>query len=264
MASPAPGNNIGGAILQRIVLFIVFMLISAKFALADDIVTDRPDATESSSVVEPGFYQIEVGWLYGENDVGVEVNNLPGTLVRIGIVDRLELRLGWDGYIDEGSGGPSGVGDGEVGAKIYMLEAEGNIPETALLAAISMPVGDREFTTDEVDPGFRFAMSYDLSARSAFGTNLGVEWETDASDSTLSSFIYTAALGYDVTEVVGAYIEIFGDAGLSASGDAHSVDGGFTFLLAENFQLDALAGAGINSKADDWFVGAGASWRLAN
>jgi len=250
--------------MRKSVFVSTIVLVSVTISVADDIVTDRPDATESSSVVEPGFYQIEVGWLYGENDVGVEVNTLPGTLVRIGVVDRLELRLGWEGYIDEGSGGPSGVGDGEVGAKIYMLEAEGNIPETALLAAISIPVGDREFTTDEVDPGFRFAMSYDLSARSAFGTNLGVEWETDASDSTLSSFIYTAALGYDLTEIVGAYIEIFGDAGMSASGDSHSVDGGFTFLLAENFQLDALAGVGITSKADDWFVGAGASLRLPN
>lgn len=252
-------------VMRNLTLIVVGILASSAFASADDIVTDRPDATESSSVVEPGYYQIEAGWIYADNDgTGVDVHTLPQTLFRMGIVDRLELRLGWDGYIDEGSGGASGVGDGELGTKIYLLEAEGNIPETALLASISIPVGDREFTTDEVDPGFRFAMAYDLSGKTSFGTNLGAEWETDASDSTLSSFIYTAALGYDVTEVVGAYIEIFGDAGMSASGDSHSVDGGFTFLLAENFQLDALGGVGISSDADDWFVGAGASLRLPN
>ena len=105
-------------VMRNFTLIVVGILASSAFASADDIVTDRPDATESSSVVEPGYYQIEAGWLYADNDgTGVDVHTLPQTLFRMGIVDRLELRLGWDGYIDEGSGGASGVGDGELGAK---------------------------------------------------------------------------------------------------------------------------------------------------
>lgn len=152
-------------------------------AFADDLVTDRPDTTESSSVMAPGSVQIEAGWLYTENDDSdTEINEIPQTLVRIGVIDGVELRLGWAGYIDEGSGGASGVGDGKIGTKVYLFEADGNIPETALLVAISIPVGDDEFTSAEVDPSFRFTMAQYLSEDVSVGVNLGVEWVTDADD----------------------------------------------------------------------------------
>ena len=34
-------------------------------------------------------------------------------------------------------------------------------------------------------------------------------------------------------------------------------DGGFTFLVNNNFQLDVRAGVGLNEAADDYFVGTG-------
>ncbi|MBI2403048.1 MAG: transporter [Gemmatimonadetes bacterium] len=48
----------------------------------------------------------------------------------------------------------------------------------------------------------------------------------------------------------------------AGDGDAgHHVDGGFTFLVRDNLQLDLSFGRGI-AGASDWFVGAGVSVRL--
>ena len=65
----------------------------------DVLVTDRPDATEASSVVGQGTLQIESGGLYEsfeENSIKSESYTYNTTLVRYGILDNLELRLGWD------------------------------------------------------------------------------------------------------------------------------------------------------------------------
>lgn len=231
--------------------------------LAEGIATDRPDATESSSVVQPGYIQAELGWLYTEDD-DTKTHELPQTLIRWGIADQIELRLGWNGYIDaNGSDGVDGAGDGEWGAKFYVAEEDGVLPETAFLVGISLPWGDQEISSDEVDPHFRFAVSHTLSDTLSLGYNLGAEWATK-DDSTLGSFVYTMALGMALSDSWGAYVEFFGDIGLSASGTAHSFDGGFTYLVRDNFQLDAFAGVGLSDDAVDWFAGAGISYRLPN
>ena len=46
-----------------------------------------------------------------------------------------------------------------------------------------------------------------------------------------------------------------------APGVAH-IEGGFTFLVNEDLQLDVSAGAGLNDAAPDFFVAAGVAWRL--
>lgn len=237
--------------------------IWASGALAEELVTDRPDATESSSVVQPGYIQAELGWVYSESG-DIRTHELPQTLMRIGVVDRVELRLGWNGYIDANSSdGADGAGDGELGTKIYLAEENGILPESALLAGISLPWGDEQLSSDEVDPGFRFAFSHTLSDALSLGYNLGAEWATE-DDSTLGTFVYTIALGVGLSDSWGAYVELFGDVGLSAPSTAHSFDGGLTYLVRDNLQLDALVGVGLSDHADDWFVGAGVSYRFPN
>ncbi|MEE9368218.1 MAG: transporter [Pontiella sp.] len=241
----------------------IFVGCYAGGVLAEEMITDRPDATESSSVVQPGFVQGELGWLYTKNE-DVRAHEVPQMLFRIGVIERVELRLGWAGYqAVNGSGGADGVGDFELGAKVFLAEEQGAFPEMALLGAVSMPSGDDDVSSGEFDPSFRFAFSHTLSDTFSLGYNLGAEWETEV-DSMLSSFVYTAALGAGLSDAIGAFVEVFGDVGMSASGEAHSFDGGLTYLLRENLQLDAYAGVGLSDGADDWFAGTGISFRFPN
>ena len=41
----------------------------------------------------------------------------------------------------------------------------------------------------------------------------------------------------------------------------HYMDGGFTFLLHNNLQLDFRAGFGLNEQSDDYFAGTGLIFR---
>ena len=79
----------------------------------------------------------------------------------------------------------------------------------------------------------------------------------------ISRFLWTAALGIGATERVGFFVEAFGDSGLSDDGPTETaLDGGVTFLIRPNVQLDVFVGAGISDAAPDWLAGAGVSFRL--
>ena len=52
---------------------------------------------------------------------------------------------------------------------------------------------------------------------------------------------------------------------MSASGGpANMFDGGFTYLIIDNFQIDVASGVGLSQEADDWFITAGATYRCPN
>ncbi len=241
-----------------------------------ELITDRPDQTESSVTVPRGSFQLEVGWAFTREDedgVRLETHEVPASLLRIGLSKKVELRIGWTGYVDaEARFGDlrasfDGAGDAELGAKIHLAQERGRRPEIALLVGTSVPVGDEEFSSDRFDPNLRLALAHTLSERVDLGYNLGLAFESgpgeDGDVHTLSSAFYTVALGFGLDEKWGAFVELYGDVPASASGDpAHSFDGGFTYLVRDNVQFDFAAGIGLSDAADDWFVGLGVSMRF--
>ncbi|MGE3166789.1 MAG: transporter [Planctomycetota bacterium] len=241
---------------------------------AEPISTDRPDQTESSATVPRGAFQLEMGWSRIENDddgVDRSAARTTQTLLRIGVVTDFELRLGFDGFLDEtvdtaaARGTDSGAGDASVGLKWRFLEEAQWRPEVALLAGVSLPTG--EISSRRYDPTVRLSLSHTLTERLSLAYNLGVAWESEedagGSRHTLSATEYTVALGADITSRIGAFVEFFGDAGLSRpGGPANSVDAGLVFGLQPNLQLDAAAGVGLSEDADDWFVTVGVSFRF--
>lgn len=243
-----------------------------------ELVTDRPDQTESPAVVPAGYVQVESGFTLTRDEEDVfetRVLEGPGTLVRVGLGHRTELRLGWAGWIEEevetrdrrfGKRTHDGIGDGELGAKVRLRDEAGAIPETALLVGISVPVGDDELSTDRLDPAMRLSFAHTLTERLGLGYNLGVEWSSEPGAEgvreTHSRIVYTVALGTSVTERLGAFVELFGTEPVDAPEDsAVSLDGGFTYLLRPNLQLDLFAGGGLTDDAADWLAGAGVSYR---
>jgi len=260
---------------MRVFSFVVLILAAGTSAAQQDVpelITDRPDQTESAVTVAPGFVQLEVGASFThDGDADLDTFEAPGSLLRIGLVKRLELRIGWTGHVSQDVGAEglfdeSGVGDAELGVKVRLRDEQGRRPEMALLLAGSLPVGEAAFTSDRVDPSFRLALAHTLGERLGLGYNVGVEWASEpgvgGGATTLSSYLYTVALGIGLSERTGAFVELFGTVPGSASGDpAHSFDGGFTFLLRPNVQLDVAGGVALTDEADDWFVGVGVSAR---
>jgi hypothetical protein len=85
--------------------------VAPKTAEQDELVTDRPDFTESSEVTRRNWTQVESG-------VALELSSqdherrlsLGNLLVRMGLTDRLELRLGSEGLMHDAGSSPVSAG----------------------------------------------------------------------------------------------------------------------------------------------------------
>ncbi len=93
---------------------------------SQEIVTDRPDITESSVVVPPGTLHSENGVTW-TRDHGKRAVDFSESLLRLGIWSRTEFRLELPNYLS-GSGDrdkPSGLADISAGVKRQL----GPLPE---------------------------------------------------------------------------------------------------------------------------------------
>ncbi len=231
-------------------------------AQSPELVTDRPDQTESATVVPRGLLQVETGYLF-TREGDVDSHAAPGTLFRIGLGGRTELRLGHAGVM--GTEGRRGAGDSELGAKVNLIpQADGWRPELALLGDLSLPTGGRGFSSGGTDPSFLVAFAHELGPRLSLGYNAGAAWESSPDREERDAFlVYSLALGTGLTDRLGAFIEVFGDRQVTDEvATAASADAGLTFLVTDILQLDVSVGRALRGPADDVFVGAGLSLRL--
>ena len=233
------------------------------------LTTDRPDQTESPAAVAPGVVQIELGGLHEVSDGSDErLTAVGGVLARIGLVPRVELRLGFVGWqrIEGMGAASSGFGDLSAGVKVALHDGDGLVPAAGILATVLIPVGDRTFRASGADPVVRATLSHDLGGGLALGYNLGVGWVTvsdsDGGDRTVTEGLYTVSLSRAFGRV-GVFVETFGLGALSDGARSwHALDGGATYALLPSVQIDAWAGLGVTAAAADWFVGLGLAFRV--
>jgi hypothetical protein len=236
----------------------------------DALVTDRPDATEASSTVGKGVFQIETGGLYESfenNSIQSEAYTFNTTLLRYGILDNLELRVGWDFVegVTKVNGNKlndvtSGFSPLLLGVKVDISEEKNGMPEIALIGHV-FPLfsASNDYRPETTAIDFRFSFSHTLSQKSSIAYNLGAQWGNDSPE---AAAIYTVAYGYSFTDKFGMYAELYGDLPEDSKAN-HYWDAGFTYLVSNDLQLDTYFGTSI-TKGQDILIGLGASFRLFN
>ncbi len=249
-------------------LFISFSLFAQQEEEVSDLVTDRPDQTESAAIVPKGHFQMETGFvLQGDENGNMKEQNLGlfTTLLRYGVNKNFELRVG-SAFLNSTqeidgteTSNVSGLAPLFFGIKFKMLDENGWMPKMAFLVTTEFPnIGAKEFSPEYNASDMRFNIEYSLTDRLGLGVNLGSRWD---GSSPKPEGIYSLVFGYGVTEKLSAFIESYGFLPQEQKPD-HRLDAGITFLLKDNFQLDASGGIGLSEISPDFFVNAGFSWRL--
>ena len=227
--------------------------------LKAQIVTDRPDQTESSSTVGGGNLQIESGILVGftgEGNASARQVLAPTTLFRYGITKGIELRfvnqfetqktLLQDKSIQ-------GISDLEIGTKIQLFQKEDVNTEIAFLSHLILPIGATAFTNEKFGVINKLSIAHDLSENMALGYNIGYNYfGTGKGDLT-----YSVALGVGINDKVGIYVEPYGDL-VEFKDLVVNFDAGFTYLVNPDLQLDFSFGTSATEQMN--YVSAGVSW----
>lgn len=250
------------AIDHIVIKIILVLIVSASNTLyGQKMVTDRPDQTESSSVVPKGSLQIESGLMLGfseVDDVSDRTILAPTSLFRLGIINGVELRLvnQLESYrIDNSSIKINGISDIEFGFKIELLQKEYINTQIAFISHLSVPSGTQELTNDKVGVINKIAFSNEVNEKLGLGYNIGYNYLGEGD----GDFVYSLALGYGFNSKLGLFIETYGEM-VDFNKNHLNIDTGLTYLLNENFQLDFSFGTGVNYNMN--YIAVGFSWNI--
>jgi hypothetical protein len=224
------------------------------------LVTDRPDFTESSAVAPPGHVQMEMGVEFGNDDQGQSLS-LPLLLLRYGMSDALELRLGVPSLISvwpSGGAQVSDVGSLELGAKVVFDLGAGFA--LGVLPFAALPITEENADTVGVDLGGKIVWAVDVLDGFSLGGNLGLIVSGVGCSASEQEYLASLSAGFALDDGWGLFVESW----LSAlHGDFEHprwiADTGFTCRLIPTVQLDGYVGVNLLALPEDAYLGTGVS-----
>lgn len=264
----------------RALLAVASLLILAPVPLfaqdsngLPELVTDRPDFTESSRVAGRGIVQLEMGTTFESNTVSGDRDrtvSTPLALARIGVSRRLELRFSTDGYVLDslrsgfGQSTTKGQADIEVGAKFVLSNGVATHGlEMAVIPMASLPTGSDSMSSGTVDPTVKFTWAKDLARDFGLSGNYNVSRIGDELG-RYTEHALSLSLGHDLPGGFGGYWETYGFMPKGRPGTAAwTVNTGVTHGIGGNAQVDVEVGRGVTAAAPDWFIGVGVGIRTS-
>jgi hypothetical protein len=247
---------------QAAFLFVAFsVVVSGQNRMPQqdpEIVTDRPDITESSIVVPKGSLQSENGLTWTE-DHGKRMLDVSETLLRFGVASQTELRFGVPNYTFGFPGRTSGLADLSVGVKQQIGPLPGGF-DLAVIAAVSFPTGANRISSHGYDPFLKVPWSKELKNGWSVGGMQSVFWYTDGArrNWTWEPTLYVER---QITKPWDAFLEYGGDYA-QYGGSKQVAHIGTAFKITPTNQVDFHLGFGMSHATPGRFFAIGYSFRV--
>ncbi len=235
---------------------------AAKSDSDDALTPDRPGFTNGSDTVAPGRVQLEMGAARTKDSAangGGQATDAPQALVRAGLNDRTELRLTLPDYIWP-SGGAAGFGDGAVGLRYKFYGSKDGNTKLAFTPSVSIPVRSAVTSSGHLDPTFSLNGQTKSGARWSLESNLILSYPTQGGG-RVTDYTATGQVTYALTSALSVFGDYYYDAPVG-SAPSPVADGGFTYQVGRNVQLDIETGRGLGGNAPVQFYGGGVSLRF--
>jgi len=234
-----------------------------------ELMTDRPDNTESPFTVDPGHLQFETtlfGYARSFPDAAGNVTDseeFGTTNIRLGLTNSSEMNAIWQPYGAVQTHAPdpaasmrqSGIGGLEIRAKINLwgndtFETPG-ATALGLLPYVSLPTArGNGVSPDAVEGGFILPYAIKLSEKFDLDLNAGIgAVHNDNTSGYRPEYLASASLGQDWTEKLSGYYEFFGQFN-TPRGTALILATGLTYQVAKNLQFDTGINFGVTKAAD--------------
>lgn len=224
---------------------IIALLLSYGICQAQDdlpvISADRPGALTGTDIM-PRF---KLQW---ETGMGVELDSdaphtitLNSSLLRFGLFERAEVRLGTDFLLSDigKTMEPSfDMAPISIGLKTMLHEGSGIIPSIAFLAEMKTPhFGMKVLLPAHLTPSFHLLFDHTLNDRLSLGYNIGAEWD---GETTTPITLLGLGLYYDISDNIGSFVEAYNYLH-PKSDNQYLTEFGFTWLVSRRVQLDIAA-----------------------
>jgi Putative MetA-pathway of phenol degradation len=226
----------------------------------DPIQTGRPDQSETPYMTPTKYLQIETGVIKENASSKVYTLTVPTFLIKYGLSDRFELRVGTDFLKQPDDLAPKYAAVPlTFGFKTTLFEEKGLCPKTSFLGQItSASLGNKAYRTSYIAPTFAFLMQHTLSQKFALTYNIGSDWN---GENAAQTYFYTLSLGFNISDKLSCFGESYGFFPKDQNAD-HRFNLGFMYLASNDCQVDVSGGFRLNDEGPKNFISAGISYRF--
>jgi hypothetical protein len=214
----------------------------AQNADLPSISTERPTVGYSPDVIPAGSFQIENG--VGLNQQGGRyVADLPESLVRFGLTNRVEVRFLTSDALYQSShpAGSDGLQSADVSLSTKLLVRGPNsaLPKSAVLA-LNMPTGGSSFTSGSYDPSLTSIWTQAIP-RGYFVNELAWVTLTTLNGARRAEWAPSVAFGRALSPKLTAFGE-YAPTMVPGVCATHVIDGGFALTRGKLQQFDIRTG----------------------
>lgn len=259
-------------ILRFLVAFQLLLLCHVAIAQEIEIETDRDSFTPATTITPDGRWIVESAYTFIDNRGVAETHSFPELLLRRGIGEWFELRLGWN-YEVGGAGSPvsgnipSDFGDeAEIeresrifyGGKALLQEQDGWCPDSTVIIQGYTPTSGEASDT-------QFSTSYIFG----WSTEEEIVWDSAIRYSTSSAeedrfnvWSPSSVVKFPLGERWKAHAEYFGifSDGREEETSQHYFSPGAHYLITPSLEVGLRVGWGLNDQSANFFSNAGFGW----
>lgn len=246
-------------------LIMALVLVWGLCYAQDELPTisaDRPGALTGTDVMPRFKVQWETGMGFESTKDGPNILVLNNTLLRFGLFENAEIRLGANVLmLNEGQGKAPiyGMTPLTFGIKAKFFEGRGFLPSVALLAEVKSPhVGSKEWLPSRLTPTLHLLFEHTVTNWLGIGYNVGTEWdgETGKTDTYLGFGLY-----FSITEQIGSFVETYNFI-RPEEGNQYLTQFGFTWLVSRRVQLDLAADLDFLNLNKFYAISGGVAWLI--
>ena len=225
------------------------------------ISADRPGALTGTDVMPLHKLQWETGMGYESTKGGTQTLTLNNTLLRFGLFENAELRIGTDFLMwnDRQAMEPSfGLVPLTIGMKTRFYEGTGYLPSISMLAELKSPhVGTKELLPAHLAPSLHLLFEHTFTDWLGICYNVGAEWDGEtASPTTYLGF----GVYFDITEHIGTFVETYNY--IHPEGNQYLTQFGLTWLVSRRVQLDLSGDLDFQNLGKFYVISGGVAWLI--
>ena len=222
---------------------------------------DRPGYTWGIEVLPLHKVSWENGIGYESTPDGAHTMTLNTTIVRYGIFQNMELRVGTDFLLsnDGQAKEPTfGVAPLTIGTKLKVYESTNWLPSIGLLAEFKSPhIGSKEQLPSHLAPSMYVLFEHSINWFNLC-YNVGLKW--DGETATPQTFL-ALALGFNITDNVATFIESYNYLH-PIEANQHMTEFGVTWMVTRRLQLDIECDLDLQHFGKYYAIGGGVAWMI--
>ena len=230
------------------------------------VAPNRPGFTNGSATIAPGDALTENGLAQTRDQAsagGATTLDFPETNLRIGLTPALEADVVLPDDFQTRHG-DHGFGDGAIGVKYKFYQSKDGNTKASVAPSVSLPT-HTAFSSGQVDPTLLLGLQAASGSRWSLASNLVLTDPTVTASGQGGGRIFTmtvsGSVAYVLTPKLSAYFDSY-DVVPRRGPSSPVSDGGFTFLVSKDLQLDAEVYEGLGGAAPVRVFAVGASFRL--